>query len=161
MQCLCVQLGSREWNQSTRESVMLGQEIGDAKLILVKEAAGQDRTPCGGSLWKKSIDHLFVGPAAQSTALTLLSAFLGHFVVSRVCEQRPKRWWWCFEVAAWSLLRKGLLFTDMAVGKQHLPWVQPVPAVSITTLLRVSILLLKAPSQCFSTETSKCRRSYL
>jgi len=87
----------------------------------------------------KPIDLLRVGSAAQSTALTLLSAFLGHFVVSRVCEQKPKRWWWCFEVAAWSLLRKGLLFTDMAVGKQHLPWVQPVPAVSITTLLRVSI----------------------
>lgn len=87
----------------------------------------------------KPIDLPRVGPAAQSTALTLLSAFLGHFVVSRVCEQKPKRWWWCFEVAAWSLLRKGLLFTDMAVGKQHLPWVQPVPAVSITTLLRVSI----------------------
>lgn len=31
-----------------RKRVMLGQEIGDAKLILVKEAAGQDRTPCGG-----------------------------------------------------------------------------------------------------------------
>ena len=87
----------------------------------------------------KPIDLPRVGPAAQSTALTLLSAFLGHFVVSRVCEQKPKRWWWCFEVAAWSLLRKGLLFTDMAVGKQHLPWVQPVPAVSIATLLRVSI----------------------
>ena len=93
----------------------------------------------------KPTDLLRVGLAAQSTALTLLSAFLGHFVVSRVCEQKPKRWWWCFEVAAWSLLRKGLLFTDMAVGKQHLPWVQPVPAVSIATLLRVSICAAGSP----------------
>jgi len=85
----------------------------------------------------KPTDLLRVGLAAQSTALTLLSAFLGHFVVSRVCEQKPKRWWWCFEVAAWSLLRKGLLFTDMAVGKQHLPcWRHHL---LFPSLLRVSI----------------------